>query len=127
MACAHLIQRRVALIVLLLATLALGTAGSVQAAEPATFRDDAGLLTGGGRAHITQAAQEAHLRVVVITSAERFPSRSAWQAWLREHATDRGAMTIGLHAVGGQQAIDVVPGAETGLSQSEAQQGTQRA
>jgi hypothetical protein len=126
MAWVQVVLRRVSLIGLLLATFAFGAVAPMEAAEPATFRDDADLLTGGGRAHITQAAQEAYLRVVVITSAERFPSRSAWQAWLREQATDRGAVTIGLHAVGGQQAIDVVPGAETGLSQSEAQQGVRR-
>jgi hypothetical protein len=99
----------------------------VQAAGSATIRDDAGLFTSAGRSAIERAAEQNNVRVVVITNNQSFPSKtawkSAWRAWLRSQVTDPNAITIGLHAVPGQKYVYVVPGAKTGISQDQANQG----
>jgi hypothetical protein len=106
---------------LLVAVLVLMMGAIVQAAGSATIRDDAGLFTARGRSAIERAAEQNNVRVVVITNKQRFPSLSAWHAWLRSQATDPNAITIGLHV--GPKNVYVVPGANTGISQGQAKQG----
>src|ERR671934_2895820 len=113
---------RLLLPALLVAVLTLLMGAVVQAAGSATFRDDAGLFTSAGRSAIERAAEQNNVRVVVITNQQRFQSPSAWHAWLRSQATDPNAITIGLHAVPHQQNVYVVPGANTGISQGQANQ-----
>jgi hypothetical protein len=108
---------------LLVAVLTLLMGAVVQAAGSATIRDDAGLFTSAGRSAIERAAEQNNVRVVVITDRQSFPSQSAWHAWLRSQATDPNAITIGLHAVPNQKNVYVVPGAKTGISQDQANQG----
>src|SRR5918912_3321497 len=108
---------------LLVAVLTLLMGAVVQAAGSATIRDDAGLFTARGRSAIERAAEQNNVRVVVITNNQRFPSPGAWHAWLRGQATDPNAITIGLHAAPGQKNVYVVPGAKTGISQDQANQG----
>jgi hypothetical protein len=108
---------------LLVAVLTLLMGAVVQAAGSATIRDDAGLFTSAGRSAIERAAEQNDVRVVVITDRRSFPSESAWHAWLRGQATDPNAITIGLHAVPHQKNVYVVPGANTGISQAQANQG----
>src|SRR5438067_6473881 len=119
----HVVLRRALAASALLALLALATGAVAQAAGSATIDDKAGLFTSAGRARIAQAAQQNDVRVVVITNNQSFASRSAWQAWLRSQATDPNAITIGLHDVPHQKNVYAVAGANTGLSQSQAQQG----
>src|SRR5438067_1920457 len=107
----------------LVAVLALVMGAVVQAAGSATIRDDAGLFTATGRSAIERAADQNDVRVVVITHNQSFPSRSAWHAWLRSQATDPNAITIGLYAVPPHKDVYVVPGANTGISQAQADQG----
>ena len=114
---------RLLLPALLVAVLTLLMGAVVQAAGSATIRDDAGLFTSAGRSAIERAAEQNDLRVVVITNNQRFPSPGAWHAWLRGQATDANAITIGLHAAPGQKNVYVVPGANTGISQDQANQG----
>jgi hypothetical protein len=106
---------------LLVAVLTLLMGAVVQAAGSATIRDDAGLFTSAGRSAIERAAEQNDVRVVVITDRRSFPSESAWHAWLRGQATDPNAITIGLHAA--PKKVYVVPGANTGISQAQANQG----
>jgi hypothetical protein len=112
---------------LLVAVLALLMGAVVQAAGSATIRDDAGLFTSAGRSAIERAAEQNNVRVVVITNNQSFPSttawKSTWRAWLRSQVTDPNAITIGLHAVPGEKYVYVVPGAKTGISQDQANQG----
>src|SRR5919202_339431 len=108
---------------LLVAVLTLLMGAAVQAAGSATIRDDAGLFTSAGRSAIQRAAEQNDVRVVVITNNQRVPSPGAWHAWLRGQATDANAITIGLHAAPGQKNVYVVPGAKTGISQDQANQG----
>src|SRR5207237_5926296 len=82
-----------------------------------------GLFATAGRSAIERAADQNNVRVVVITNKQSFPSPSAWHAWLRGQATDPNAITIGLHAVPNQKNVYVVPGANTGISQAQADQG----
>src|SRR5918912_791435 len=99
-----------------------GITGSVlQEARSATIRDDAGLFTSAGRSAIERAAEQNNVRVVVITNKQRFQSPGAWHTWLRDQATDPNAITIGLHAA--PKNVYVVPGAKTGISQNQANQG----
>ena len=107
---------------LLVAALALLMGPVVQAAGSAAIRDDAGLFTSAGRSSIERAADQNNVRVVVITNNQSF-SKSAWHAWLRSQATDPNAITMGLHAVPHQKNVYVVPGANTGISQAQANQG----
>jgi hypothetical protein len=106
---------------LLVAVLTLLMGAVVQAAGSAAIRDDAGLFTSAGRSAIERAAEQNNVRVVVITNKQRFPSPGAWHAWLRGQATDPNAITIGLHAA--PKNVYVVPGAKTGISQDQANQG----
>src|SRR2546423_5099357 len=106
---------------LLVAVLTLLVGAVVQAAGSATIRDDAGLFTSAGRSSIERAAEQNNVRVVVITNKQSFPSRNAWHTWLRAQASDPNAITIGLHAV--PKDVYVVPGARTGISQGQANQG----
>ena len=108
---------------LLVAVLTLLMGAVVQAAGSATIRDDAGQFTSAGRSAIERAAEQNNVRVVVITNKQSFPSQSDWHTWLRDQATDPNAITIGLHAAPGQKNVYVVPGANTGISQAQADQG----
>jgi hypothetical protein len=108
---------------LLVAVLALVMSTVVQAAGSATIRDDAGLFNARGRSAIERAAEQNNVRVVVITNNQSFRSRGAWHAWLRSQATDPNAITIGLYAVPRHKDVYVVPGANTGISQAQADQG----
>lgn len=126
------ILRRSAIVVTLLAALllSLGTSGVAQAAGGATFHDDAGLLTQTGRNRVAQAAQQANIRVLVITTRQSFNQRSDFQTWLNQQAQsfgDRGAVTIGLHAVRGQQWINASTGPDTHLSVANAGSGLRSA
>jgi hypothetical protein len=108
---------------LLVAVLMLLMSAVVQAAGSATIRDDAGLFRSTGRSAIERAADQNNVRVVVITNKQSFPSQRDWHTWLRGQATDPSAITIGLHAVPNQKNVYVVPGANTGISQAQADQG----
>src|SRR5947209_8442808 len=108
---------------LLVAVLTLLMGAVVQAAGSATIRDNAGLFTSTGRSAIERAAEQNNVSVVVITNKQSFPSAGTWHAWLRSQATDPNAITIGLHAVPHQKNVYVVPGAKTGISQDQANQG----
>ncbi len=110
-------------VLLALLALPLGPLGSAHAAGAATIRDDANLFTSAGRARITQAAQGAPFDVLVITNAQSFSSKAAWQSWLRSQASGQNTVTIGLHFVPHQNNVYAVPGSNTGLSQSQADQG----
>lgn len=125
------ILRRAPLAGVLVALLLLftGPLAAVHAAGSATINDGAGLFTSAGRAKITQTAQNAPFNVLVITNAQSFPTKAAWQSWLRSQATDQNAVTIGLHfsADPHQRNVFVVPGGNTGISQSQADQGVQQA
>ncbi len=92
----------------------------------ATINDAAGLFTSVGKERIAQAAARVHLRVLLLTSAQPFATRSAWQTWVRTHAGDAHTITIGL-LIGRHKSIDVYPGARSGVSQAQANQGVQAA
>ncbi len=110
--------------------LSLGTGAVAQAAGGATFHDDASLLTQTGRNRVAQAAQQSNLRVLVITTRQGFNNRSDFQTWLNGQAQsfgDRGAVTIGLHAVRGRQWINASTGPDTHLSVANAGVGVRQA
>src|ERR687884_2151279 len=118
---------RLLLPALLVAVLTLLMGAAVQAAGSAAIRDDAGLFKPAGRSAIERAAEQNNVRVVVITNNQNFPSttdwKSSWRAWLRSQVTDPNAITIGLHAAPGEKYVYVVPGAKSGISQDQANQG----
>ncbi len=127
----HTLLRRLRLLPLsiVLSLLAAGALPVALAAGGATIRDDVGLFTQAGRARINSAASDANLRILVITNKQSFPTRADWQSWLRSQATDPNAITIGLHVLPNeppgprrQQIISAVPGANTHLSQAQADQ-----
>lgn len=103
---------------------------SVTSTSYATIDDAAGLFTPAGKARITQAATNAHLRVLVLTSAQSFVTQAAWYAFVRAHALapDIGAdaITIGL-LIGQHKSIDVYPGAQSNVTPAQATQGIQDA
>lgn len=120
-------RRRLAAICTVVAVLAFAVPGSVGAAGSATIRDAAGLFTSGGRAQITGAAKDTDLRVLVITNNQSFSSRQSWRDYLRGQSSDRGGVTIGLHAVPSAQWINVIVGPAAHLSVAQAQQAVDNA
>lgn len=91
-----------------------------------TINDAAGLFTSVGKERIMQAAARVRLHVLLLTSAQPFATVAAWQTWVQAHAGDAHTITIGL-LVGRHKSIDVYPGAHSGVSQAQANQGVQAA
>jgi hypothetical protein len=125
----HALLRRLFPLSLALMLLVAGTALPIVQAAGATIRDDVGLFTQAGRNKINSTASDANLNILVITNKQSFPTRADWQSWLRSQATDPNAITIGLHVLPNeppgprrQQIISAVPGANTHLSQPQADQ-----
>ncbi len=87
----------------------------------ATIQDNAGLFTSVGKARIAQAAEQANINVLLITSSQQFSSIDAWRSWLHSHAGNSGQITIGVHI--NPKSIYVIPGSATHLSVAQAYQG----
>ena len=84
MASRHKRTWRALLAAVLLALLALTPAVVARAANGSgEVRDAARFFTPNGVSQIEKAAQDAGLRVLVITNNQQFSSRNAWRSWLK--------------------------------------------
>ncbi len=100
-----------------------GSFAVAHAAGSATFQDNADLFTSAGRSRIAQAAQNANLRVKVLTTAQSFSSVNDWHSYVQQNAGGSGTVTIGLGLhVNGHKKIFVYPDPSTNISQSQADQ-----
>lgn len=95
------------------------------AAGGATFQDGANLFTNSGKAEIQKAAQDAGIRVLVLTTTQSFSGKAAFQHYVRSQSSDRGGITIALYPP--QRYTYVLVGPDSGLSPSQASQGIQQA